>query len=193
MGIEKRMKIVCLGDSITWGYPHGMQYSWVSMLGKVLDAALINEGINGDTTGQMLRRFNQSVLTHHPTHLIIMGGINDVFLRVSYSRIILNLQTMAEIAQEHGIKVILGLPTAVDSPEFERMLWRIRKWMRDYADEKGYPVIDFTSAFYDQSGELRNELLLPDGGHPTIEGYQAMFQVLDPGIFRFRVGGHNHL
>ncbi|MEA1961250.1 MAG: GDSL-type esterase/lipase family protein [Bacillota bacterium] len=182
--VNQQMKIMCLGDSITWGYPHGTKYSWVSMLGELMGLPLINEGVNGDTTGQMLRRFDRSVLAYKPTHLIVMGGINDVFLRVSYDRIIINLTTICKRAEENDIRVILGLPTAVDESEFERMLWRIRKWMREYATEKGYPVIDFCSAFYDESGEVKTDILLPDGGHPTVEGYEAMFRVIDPGIFK---------
>ncbi len=183
MESSKKMKIVCLGDSITWGYPHGTPFSWVSMLEKVMDAVLINEGINGDTTGQMLRRFDLSVLAYRPTHVIIMGGINDVFSRISFDRTVFNLKTMAEQAAEQNIRVIFGLPTAVDFPEYERMLRRIREWMKDFASEHGYPVINFTRAFYDSSGKIRTGLLMEDGGHPTVEGYQAMFEVIDTKVF----------
>ena len=48
--IVKKMKIVCLGDSITYGFPFGPRVSWVAMLDQVLDAEIINQGINGNTT-----------------------------------------------------------------------------------------------------------------------------------------------
>ncbi|MDD3365087.1 MAG: GDSL-type esterase/lipase family protein, partial [Syntrophomonas sp.] len=53
------IKVVCLGDSITWGFPHGTEYSWVRMLDDALSGEVINQGINGNTTSDMLDRFNR--------------------------------------------------------------------------------------------------------------------------------------
>lgn len=176
-------RYVCLGDSITWGYPYGPEYSWVHMLEEQVQARFINEGINGDTTGGMLRRFDKSVVKHRPSHVIIMGGINDVMLRESFARTTANFQQLLQKAEENRIQVILGLPTVVDYPEFERMLVRIRDWLREVAEQKGIPVIDFSRAFYNEDGSIRTELLLPDGGHPTEEGYREIFKVIDLSLF----------
>ncbi len=177
------MKIVCLGDSITYGFPFGPQASWVSMLQEALEAEVINQGINGNTTSDMVRRFDRSVLKYNPTHLIIMGGINDVICAESFDRICWNLREMIEKAREAGIKVILGIPTAVDDPGWEKLIARIRRWMKDYAREHHLEVIDFAAAFYDENGQLKSELLLADGGHPDISGYQAMFGQIDLSMF----------
>lgn len=182
--MSEKKKIVCLGDSITYGFPFGPAYSWVEMLSHQIEGEVINCGINGNTTSDMLARFDRHVLRHDPTHVIIMGGINDVLWRESYDRIVWNLGTMVERAQENAIEVILGLPTAVDEPEFERLIERIRLWMRECAREKRLNVIDFASAFYTGSGQIRTDLLLADGGHPTEEGYQAMFATIDLNYFK---------
>ncbi|MEN6460799.1 MAG: SGNH/GDSL hydrolase family protein [Syntrophomonas sp.] len=179
-----RKKIVCLGDSITYGFPFGPTFSWVQMLSEVIDAEVINKGINGNTTTDMMERFDRAVLRNEPTHVLIMGGINDVLCRESFDRITWNLRLMAEKATGNDIQVIFGLPTAVDEPEFERLLVRIRQWIIRYAAEHNLPVIDFSSAFHDDNNNVRTELLLADGGHPTIEGYQAMFQVIDLDLFQ---------
>lgn len=183
MESQKEMKIVCLGDSITYGFPFGPQVSWVSMLQQALGVEVINQGINGNTTTDMLRRFERSVLKYYPTHLIIMGGINDVICAESFDRISWNLREMIEKAQEAGIEVILGLPTAVDEPYWEKLIVRIRQWMQEYAREHDLKVINFAAAFYDENGNLKSELLLADGGHPDINGYQAMFEQIDLSIF----------
>jgi acyl-CoA thioesterase-1 len=183
-GTVKKMKIVCLGDSITYGFPFGPRVSWVAMLDQALDAEIINQGINGNTTTDMLRRFERSVLKYNPTHLIIMGGINDVICGESFDRITWNLREMIEKAQEAGIEVILGLPTAVDEPYWEKLISRIRQWMLDYAAEQGLKVINFAAAFYDENGKVRSDLLLADGGHPDTTGYQAMFDQIDLNIFK---------
>jgi len=177
------MKIVCLGDSITYGFPFGPRVSWVSMLQQALGVEVINQGINGNTTTDMIGRFENSVSKHNPTHLIIMGGINDVICAESFDRICWNLREMIEKAREAGIEVILGIPTAVDEPYWEKLIMRIRRWMKDYAREHDLEVIDFAAAFYDENGNLKSELLLADGGHPDINGYRAMFDQIDLSIF----------
>lgn len=179
----KKKKVVCLGDSITYGFPFGPRASWVNMLDQVLDAQVINQGINGNTTTDMLRRFERSVLRYNPTHVIIMGGINDVICAESYDRITWNLREMIEKAGAAGIEVILGLPTAVDEPYWEKLIKRIRQWMLNYALEHSIKVINFAAAFYDEKGKVRSDLLLADGGHPDISGYQAMFEQIDLSLF----------
>lgn len=177
------VKVVCLGDSITWGFPYGPEHSWVQMLNDTIPGQFINQGINGNTTSDMLRRFDRAVTPNNPTHIIIMGGINDVFCQESYDRITFNLQTMAEKARNAGIKVILGTPTAVDDPHIEILLGRIRAWIKDYGRENDLKIIDFAAAFFDSSGRVRSELLLADGGHPTRQGYEAIFAQIDFKVF----------
>lgn len=179
----QRKKIVFLGDSITWGFPWGPSESWVNRLEQVLDAELINKGMNGNTTGDMLRRFDRAVLNCQPTHVVISGGINDVFCGESFDRITWNIREMAATAQANGIKVILGTPTAVDDPFWEVLLIRIREWMADYARANNIALIPFHQAFYDQDGGVKTELLLLDGGHPDKEGYRQMFEQIDLSIF----------
>lgn len=177
------MKIVCLGDSITWGFPFGPQDSWTHLLGQVLKVEIINRGINGNTTADMLARFDRHVLKERPTHLILMGGINDVVCQEPYDLITHHLQTMVEKARAAGIEVVMGTPTAVDDPSWERSLTRLREWVHAFAARQKISVIDFHRAFYDQEGNLRTEYLLPDGGHPTRSGYQAMFRQIDLSLF----------
>ena len=174
--------IVCLGDSITWGFPFGPRASWVTYIAENTDHEVFNEGINGNTTSDMLRRFDRCVLAHRPTHVVIMGGANDVVWRESHDRIVWNIRELAEKAMQNGIKPVMGLPTPFDEPEMERRLARVREWIAAYARDNYMAVIDFYSAFFEQSGFLREEYLL-DGAHPTIEGYQAMARVIDLSIF----------
>ncbi len=177
-------KIVFLGDSITWGFPWGPEYSWVQSLKNVLpDAVLINKGVNGNTTYDMLMRFEQAVLSHGPSHVVISGCINDVLCGESFDRITWNFRKMAAIAAANGVKVIFGTPTAVDDAYLEVLLVRIREWMACYAHENDISLIPFHRAFFDEEGHIKADLLLADGGHPDKEGHRRMFELIDTSVF----------
>lgn len=181
--MEHKLRIVCLGDSITYGFPWGPQASWVTMLDEVLDGEVINQGINGNTTSNMLARFERAVLKYNPSHVIIMGGTNDVIVGESFDRITWNIREMVERAEEASIKVLLGVPTGVDEPYWEKLLDKLRSWIKNYAAQKELQIIDFSLPFFDDKGRVRGDLLLADGGHPSRAGYKAMFEQIDPGIF----------
>jgi lysophospholipase L1-like esterase len=85
--MQQEMIIVCLGDSITYGFPYGPATSWAARLSENIEARVINKGINGNTTSDMLARFERDVLKYKPTHLILMGGINDVVCAESLDRV----------------------------------------------------------------------------------------------------------
>jgi len=177
--MNKELKIVCLGDSITWGFPFGPRHSWTHMLAEILQVKVINKGINGNTTTEMCKRFNRDVAAFSPSHVVIMGGANDIILADSFDRITWNYREMARKAQEYGITVIIGLPTPMDDEYYEKMLGRLRDWLLEFARKNQFKVIDFAAAFYNDQGRLRTELLLADGGHPASVGYLEMFKQID--------------
>jgi len=169
--------IICLGDSLTWGYPYGPEVSWVNLLPGLYDLEAVNRGINGNTTGEMLERFDRQVVQKKPQYVIITGGANDVFWRESVDAIIDNYQQMVERAQLAKIKVVVGLTPPVDDPEMEARLKMVRARLLELAQNKQLPVIDFTPPFYEPDGSVNGDLFL-DGAHPTKHGYQLMGQCL---------------
>lgn len=69
------MRIVCLGDSLTWGKYGG---SYVDTLGKLKrEHTFINAGVGGDTVVNLLRRLDEDVLAHGPDAVFVMIGCND--------------------------------------------------------------------------------------------------------------------
>ena len=88
------MSIVCLGDSLTYGYEVPTSQSWVSQLATLSHWDLINKGIPGETTLDMKRRLNSDVFHLNPSKIIFMGGTNDLFLGRSINEI---LSTIDEI------------------------------------------------------------------------------------------------
>ncbi len=182
--MRKRMKVVCLGDSITWGFPFGPHYSWVSMLEQATGAEFVNRGINGNTTTDMLSRFERDVIAYSPTHVMIMGGVNDMLWGDSFDRITWNINAMIEKAEKAGIQVFLGIPTAVESVYLEKLIARLRKWLFEVGSQKDITIIDFSKAFLGPDGELQRQYLLADGAHPSETGYREMFKQIDLTLFK---------
>lgn len=89
-----KRKIICFGDSLTWGYipAQGGRYPvgvrWTSLLAEGLDCTVVEEGLNGRTTvfrdpllpfGTGADYIEACVLSHSPADLlVIMLGINDM-------------------------------------------------------------------------------------------------------------------
>ena len=56
------MKLICIGDSLTFGYGVHLSQRWTRLCAQETGWELVNEGINGDTTGGMLARMQGGVL-----------------------------------------------------------------------------------------------------------------------------------
>lgn len=69
------MKIVFLGDSLTWG---GYGGNFVSAIAEQLpEHEIINAGEGGDTVVNLLRRLDNVLETHQPDAMFVMVGGND--------------------------------------------------------------------------------------------------------------------
>jgi lysophospholipase L1-like esterase len=94
-------RVVFMGDSITdfWRldqYFPGKPY--------------VNRGIGGQTTPQMLVRMYPDVIDLKPAAMIVLAGTNDIARNTGPMTAELleeNIMAMTELAQHHGIKVIL--------------------------------------------------------------------------------------
>lgn len=75
------MKIVFLGDSLTWGGYGGSYFKELQSL--LPEDELINAGEGGNTVVNLLRRLDDDVLSHSPDGVFVMVGGNDA---ISYSQ-----------------------------------------------------------------------------------------------------------
>ena len=96
-------RVVFMGNSITEG--------WASYMPEMFDnQTYINRGIGGQTTPQMLLRFRQDVIAHQPKVVVILAGTNDIAGNTplkDLETVAGHLFSMAELARQHDIKVIL--------------------------------------------------------------------------------------
>ena len=94
-------RVVFMGDSITDGW-HLDEY----FPGK----PYVNRGISGQVTSQMLVRMYPDVIGLKPAAMVVLAGTNDIARNngpATAEMIEENLMAMTELAQGHGIKVLL--------------------------------------------------------------------------------------
>lgn len=111
------MKIVCIGDSLTYGYMLPRKKAWPNLLSELTEHRVINKGINGDTTAGMLSRFQTDVVTEKPSRLILMGGTNDFSNGQDYKTAASNLKTMIMQCKYYMIKPMVLIPIPIISTE----------------------------------------------------------------------------
>ncbi|MBV9405951.1 MAG: SGNH/GDSL hydrolase family protein [Acidobacteriaceae bacterium] len=100
-------RVVFLGDSITDGW-HLDEY--------FPNQPYVNRGISGQTTPQMLVRMYPDVIALKPAAIVVLAGTNDISRNTGPETAELiedNIMAMTELAQHHGIKVLLCSITPV--------------------------------------------------------------------------------
>jgi lysophospholipase L1-like esterase len=139
------------------------------------------------------------VVQLHPRVVVILGGINDI-ARIPLPRIEQNLASMAETAEHHGIHVVLATlpptgeydpdrPTSADEVSGLDEIQTLNHWIKNFANQKHYTLVDYHSALSDDRGYYLKGLTT-DGVHPSPEGYERMEPLLHEAIqSALRTGG----
>src|SRR5699024_7369523 len=77
------------------------------------DSNIINKGINGNTTTDMLNRFTEDVTILNPKKIFIMGGTNDLLSNRPINMIIANIELMIKESLTKTKYVIIGIPPKI--------------------------------------------------------------------------------
>ena len=87
-----------------------------------LYADVINKGANGETTAQILDRFEHDVIAHQPAAVFIMTGTNDfIYREADPAGCMANLKTMVRMCDDTGIRPVLMTPLPVHAGKASRM------------------------------------------------------------------------
>lgn len=106
-------KILCIGDSLTYGYGLAKDKAWVNLLGNCLGIEIINKGINGDTTPSMLNRLYENLIKHKPDITFIMGGTNDLLCGRKLFNIVDTIEEMILETLSNNSNVVIGIPPII--------------------------------------------------------------------------------
>ena len=95
------MKLLCLGDSLTYGFDVRPDQSWTALVSAKSHIHIDNEGQCGDTTTGMVYRLHQFDLSRYDA-FFIMGGSNDILLDGELEKICQNMRTIVTTFKEQG-------------------------------------------------------------------------------------------
>lgn len=191
--IPARSNVVAfMGDSITenwfWEGPPECETdpSCLHLIPVGSNFSEVDLGIGGNTTQQMLDRFQAQVIDASPQVgiVVIDGGVNDEHNGLPFT--IDNIATMAHMAQQAGIKVIIASvmletspywspsanPTSADIEAFDAQLIAL-------CQANGYLYADYKDVMLLRDGTEDFSLYM-DGLHPNEAGYERMWPVLEP-------------
>lgn len=189
----KGLRIVAIGSSSTAGagasapersYPARLAHHLKALFPRV-PVEVVNKGVNGETTGQMLARFPGDVFALSPDLVIWQAGSNTVLRDGNYERVDREVREGVDLLRDAGIDVILMdpqyAPAVLARPRHPDMT---RRFQRIAAEEK--------VGLFHRFGLMRwlvetrragmADLIGPDGIHHTDAGYDCIARALAQGI-----------
>ena len=184
--VKARPNAVFMGDSIT--------EFWAALDPAFFSARVLDRGISGQTTPQMVLRFRADVIALRPRIVHIMGGTNDIAGNTgpeSPEQFKDNIRTMVDLAQANGIAVVLGaIPPAAafrwkPAVQPAPRIVELNRWLKDYAASRRLTFADYHTALAGPDGGMKPGAS-DDGVHPNAAGYGLMRDVALRALVRAR-------
>lgn len=184
------MKIICAGDSLTYGYGVRQNQCWVSLLQATSNHEIINKGVNGDTSTSLLNRSYEDIISLQPCCTLVMCGTNDFLMGGSVNRTFDNLKLLCEEMIKNSIKVILLTPPPV-FPSLAQEQWssfidytkvnlKIKELgvqIKVFCTDNALKSLNLYEIFQKLHGEFNH--LFSDGIHLTAQGHQLIYNKLN--------------
>jgi lysophospholipase L1-like esterase len=185
----------------------GASYAGDWKPGRLAGYEIINKGISGQQSFELLARLEKDALQLKPDAVIIWGFINDVFrsdrsgIDHTLRRTRESLVSMVKMVKEAGISPILATEVTVSGnhsfverikamvgrvlrrPSYEQYInghvLETNRWIREFAMREGVLLVDFEVVLADGHGSRRKEFSQPDGSHISQAGYQALSSYME--------------
>lgn len=186
----------------------GASYAGHWPLAEVGGVPVVNRGVGGQQTAQLVERFEADVVAAHPRMVVIWGFINDIFntppeaAPEAVAGIEARYLRMIEMARANGIEPVLATEITVRPDEswldtmkgwvggllgkesfadrVNRHVLAVDLWIHRTARERGLLVLDLQRALSDELGRRRREFVDADGSHITPAGYDALTRYAGP-------------
>lgn len=182
------MRIVCFGDSITFGEFVDRRETWVHRLAEALpEHDVVNRGVCGETTRLALERAGRDIYRDPPDILLVQFGLNDLnrweseggLCRVSEMGFEANLYEIALKARAWGTGevVMIGI-TSTGRPNLNSRVGIYDEIVRDVARAYELRFISCRSVGR-HAADLHD-----DGVHLSPEGHRRFFNAVLPHFTR---------
>nr|WP_320190757.1 arylesterase [uncultured Desulfobacter sp.] len=156
-------RIVCFGDSLTYGYGASQGMDYPTQLEEMTGIEIINAGVSGNTTADGLVRLEDDVLAYEPDVVLITLGGNDLKNRMSVDTARANLLSIIQRIHAAGAMVVLG---GIDIPLYGK---GYAQMYESLARQTGSVLVP--NILEDLFG---NPELMSDSIHPNDKGYEIM-------------------
>lgn len=172
---SERPAVIFLGDSITEG--------WINA-----DPAFfarnhfVDRGISGQSSAQMIARFQADVVSLRPQVVHIMAGTNDIGGAtgpITEEEFVGNISAMIDMAQMNRITVVLAsippMSRLLPRPDFDvrPVVLQLNRRLKALAAERSVAFVDYYAPLAEADGAF-DPRFANDGVHPTRAGYAVM-------------------
>eukprot|EP00927_Polykrikos_kofoidii_P077943 TRINITY_DN74823_c0_g1_i1.p1 TRINITY_DN74823_c0_g1~~TRINITY_DN74823_c0_g1_i1.p1 ORF type:complete len:665 (+),score=74.27 TRINITY_DN74823_c0_g1_i1:55-2049(+) len=188
--------VLAFGDSLTAGCVNGGEcYPYTVRLREILGcdrAAVVCSGRGGETTAEMIQRIKTVLESHQSnyfTHVVILGGTNDLRLKVETDTICKQLLVLHDMVRAAGARCIaITIPTV--GPQ-DRGVGRhvgaerdaINTTLRQEACDDRLWLADLDTTL-SRLPEQELPSLFSDGTHFSAKGYDLMGEVVHDALER---------
>lgn len=163
---------------------------------------VVNKGVNGEQSFEMLSRFETDVVALKPDAVLIWGFINDIFrgdatqIDQILKRTRESTAAMVAMAKKAGISPILATEVTIRGRDgLKEMAGELvagllgkqsyqdyvnghvrdtNRWIREMAAREGILLLDFEAVLADPRGVRKKEFSKPDGSHISEAGYELL-------------------
>ncbi len=195
--MSKQLTFVALGDSLTVGFqsfnldgslPEIAPYTYFldqiiadarKRFKSIPEVRLVNRGVTGELTEDMLHRFERDVIAVKPSCVVILGGSNDLGVGLSPDGVFSNLKQMYTTALEYGIKPIAcTVPSILGFDSLIPQRMKLNGLIKRHCSERKILCADTFKTTADPQTQRLLEVYSNDGLHLSTEGYKRLAETI---------------
>lgn len=185
----------------------GASYAAGWSLGPIAGVPVVNLGVAGQQSFEMLERFERDVVALSPRAVILWGFVNDIFRNApgdeaTHARVKESYSRMVALARAHGITPVIATEVTIRPPRsrlgtvigwvapllgrqsyqdrINRDVVALNEWLVELADREQILLLDLQSTLARTGGQRRPEFAIDDGSHISPAGYAALSVYAQP-------------
>jgi uncharacterized SAM-binding protein YcdF (DUF218 family)/lysophospholipase L1-like esterase len=186
----------------------GASYASNWALTEVAGTPVLNRGVPGQQSFEMLERFDRDVVAAHPRAVVLWGFINDIFrtpdpgMSSATARVRDSYTEMVRRARAANIEPVLATEVTIRPPKtltdtvmstlgwllgkpsnqdrVNQLVTELNQWIRETARRERLLVLDLQRVLADGDGPRKWAFAVDDGSHISPEGYRALTEYARP-------------